>query len=299
MSEARADLPPDSLASAATADGGWRVSAVTITHSVETARQAHETLPVATAALGRAMAGALLLAQGLKDPERLTLRVLGDGPLGGIVVDASPSGGVRGYVKQPRVMLPPNAVGKLDVGRAVGPNGMLHVSHDSGAGQPYTGSVPLVSGEIGEDLAHYLTTSLQVPSAVSVGVRVGTGGVLLGAGGILAQRLPGGDEAVAGRLEAALQRIGPVSSAAESGLSAHTLLRAMTDGVGHGEVREIPVSWTCTCSRDRTGRVLTTLGADALNEMIDEDDGAELRCQFCGAVYRFSADELRELRPKG
>lgn len=296
MSKATTGLPEDSLASAATADGGWRISAVTLTHAVEKARQAHETLAVVTAALGRAMAGALLLAQGLKEPERLTLRVLGDGPIGGLVVDASPGGEVRGYVKQPRVMLEPNALGKLDVGRAVGTNGMLHVSHDSGAGHPYTGSVPLVSGEIGEDLAHYLAVSLQVPSAVSVGVRVGTGGVLLGAAGILAQRLPDGDLAAARTLEAALERIGPVSSAAEAGTSARSLVEEMSSGLGHGAVQEIPVAWRCTCSRERTGRVLATLGTKAIDEMISEDDGAELRCQFCGAVYRFSADDLRALR---
>lgn len=291
-----AALPADGLASAVTADGAARVSVIALSRSVEAARQAHGTLPVATAALGRALAGALLLAQGLKAPERLTLRLIGDGPLGGVVADASPDGDVRGYVKEPRVMLPPSAEGKLDVGRAVGRNGLLHVSHDSGDGHPYTGSVPLVSGEIGEDLARYLHASLQVPSAVAVGVRVGHGGSVTGAGGILAQRLPGGDGATLAALEAQIHRIAPLSSRMAEGLDAKAVLALLLDGIGAGPVHERAVQWRCTCTRGRTSRLLASLGPDALDEMIAEDGGAELRCQFCGALYRFDRDELTRLR---
>lgn len=289
----------DGLATAVTADGAARVTSLILSDSVESARRAHDTLPVATAALGRAMAGALLLAQGLKAPERLTLRVLGDGPLGGVVADASPDGDVRGYVKRPRVMLPPNAQGKLDVGGAVGHSGFLHVSHDSGAGHPYTGSVPLVSGEIGEDLAHYLATSLQIPSAVAVGVRVGSGGVVLGAAGILVQRLPDGDMATLERLDGAIRALAPLSSRAAEGRTARDLLDRLLEGVAHGPVREKPAMWRCTCTRERTAHLLAALGGSALDEMIGQDDGAELRCQFCGTLYRFDGAELGRIRALG
>ncbi|MCL6594600.1 MAG: Hsp33 family molecular chaperone HslO [Firmicutes bacterium] len=289
-------LPADRLVAAASADGSVRVTALTLTHAVEEARTAHATLPVATAALGRAMAAGLLLAHALlKEPDRLTLRLLGDGPLGAVVVDASPAGDVRGYVAQPRVMLPPTPAGKLDVGRAVGRRGVLHVSHDSGIGRPYTGSVPLVSGEVGEDVAHYLTTSLQVPSAVAVGVRVGTGGVVLGAAGVLVQRLPGADEAAVADVEAALSRLGPVSQVAAAGGTAQDLLAAALAHLGHGAVAEVPLAWRCTCSRERTARLLAALGAETLDGMIADDGGAELTCHFCGAVYRFDAAELKAL----
>jgi molecular chaperone Hsp33 len=296
MPNATIAAAPDRLATTVTGDGAARVTALTLTHSVETARKAHETLPVATAALGRAMAGALLLAQGLKAPERLTLRLLGDGPLGGVVADASPEGDVRGYVKRPRVMLPPNAQGKLDVGGAVGHAGVLHVSHDTGADQPYTGSVPLVSGEIGEDLAHYLSTSLQIPSAVAVGVRVGSGGTVVGAGGLLVQRLPEGDADTLARVEAAIEAIAPLSSRVAEGMTARALVARLVEGIDHAPVRETPARWHCTCTRERTARLLASLGSEALDEMIDEDDGAELRCQFCGALYRFDGAELGRLR---
>lgn len=299
MPHAPARPAPDRLATTLTADGAARVAVVTLSHSVEAARQAHGTLPVATAALGRALGGALLLAQGLKTPERLTLRLLGDGPLGGVIADASPDGDVRGYVKRPRVMLPPNAAGKLDVGRAVGHRGLLHVSHDSGSGHPYTGSVPLVSGEIGEDLANYLHTSLQVPSVVAVGVRVGSGGVVLGAAGILAQRLPDGDLASLVRLDEAVRSVAPLSSRAAEGFGARDLLERLLAGIAHGAVTDTPVGWRCTCTRERTARVLASLGPDALGKMIVEDQGAELRCEFCGAMYRFDAGELSTIQRTG
>lgn len=296
MAQPRANLPPDRLVAGATADGAATVCAVNLTRGVETARSAHETLPVATAALGRTMAGALLLAQGLKAPERLTLRILGNGPLGALVADASPTGEVRAYVQNPRVMLPPNDRGKLDVGRGVGHEGLVHVSHDTGLRYPYTGSVPIVSGEIGEDIAHYLATSLQVNAAVAVGVRVGTGGVVLGAGGILVQRLPDGDLATIDRLERALSDLGPVSSAIAAGADARQLVEAVVAQAGHGELTELDAMFRCTCNRERTAQVMASLGNEALDEMIEDGDGAEVRCQFCGAVYRFDADELRAMR---
>ena len=305
---ARHPLPPDSAASSAAQDGSFRVIALTLSHALEEARASHGTLPVATAALGRALAGAGLLALTFKGEGRLTLRILGNGPLGAVVADASPRGDLRGYVQNPRVMLPPNREGKLDVGRAVGPDGRLHVSHDIGLRIPYAGSVPLTTGEIGEDLAVYLDRSAQIPSAVTLGVRVGTAGVVLGAAGILVQRMPpldhpfgDTDEAddaqawreTAGRIEAALDTLGPVSSAAEAGLDARALLEHAFAGYPHGQVTTLPIRWQCTCSRERTGRLLRAMGADSLEEMADEDGGAELRCHFCGRTYQFDADELR------
>lgn len=302
--------PPDRASSAAAADGTFRVVAITLSHTLEEARQSHGTLPVATAALGRALAGAGLLALTFKGEGRLTLRLLGDGPLGAVVADASPRGDLRGYVQNPRVMLPPNSRGKLDVGRAVGPKGLLHVSHDIGLRIPYAGSVPITSGEIGDDLAVYLDRSAQIPSAVTLGVRVGSGGIVLGAAGILVQRMPDPDtdfadrddaddvaawEEIAAHVEAALESLGPVSSAAERGLAAEDLLEHAFAGYPHGQRTDVAVRWQCTCNRERTGRLLRAMGAETLEEMADEDGGAELRCHFCGRTYRFDADELRRL----
>ncbi len=285
----------DTLARATAECGKIRAIAVIGTRLVESARRRHGTFPVATAALGRSMMGAALLAAAmLKPPDRLTLRLLGDGPVGAVIADADAEGGVRGYVQNPMVALPIKANGKLDVGRAVG-QGMLVVSRSMGDAQPYTSSSPLVSGEVGEDIAHYLLTSEQVPSAVALGVLLRASGTVKAAGGLLLQVLPGGEEFSA-ELEARIASLGPISSRAERTASAEELLQDLLDGFADARIADpTPLRLRCTCSRARASRSLLLLGPEALQELID-DGKAELRCHFCGRTYHYERPQLERLK---
>jgi molecular chaperone Hsp33 len=288
----------DRLVVATAADGGIRAAAVVVSGVIDEARRRQELFPVATAALGRALAGAALLAASLKAGQRLTLRLLGDGPLGGVVADAEPGGDLRGYVKHPRVMLPVSPAGKLDVGRGVGHRGIIHVSRDVGLGTPYVSSAPLVSGEIGADLANFLVRSEQVPSALSLGVLVGRGNRVLGAGGVLVQILPGG-EAHMDRAAAGVERMPPVSSLAARGASAEALLEAALPDFTVTVLEQLQLRWHCTCNRPRARRVLGALPPSELAAMAEEDQGAELTCHFCSRSYRFTRDELLRLAARG
>ena len=285
----------DTLARATAEGGSIRAIAVVATRLVESARRRHGTFPVATAALGRAMMGATLLATAmLKPPDRLTLRLLGDGPLGTVIADADAEGGVRGYVQIPQVALPLKENGKLDVGRAVG-RGSLVVSRSMGDAQPYTSTSPLVSGEIGEDIASYIVTSEQVPSAVALGVLLRPSGTVRAAGGLLLQILPGGEKFSA-ELEGRIAEIGPISTRAEHAALADELLKDLLQGFGDVRVAA-PESLRlrCTCSRARAGHSLLLLGAESLGELL-VDGGAELRCHFCGRTYRFDTEQLQRLK---
>ena len=286
---------PDSLARATAEAGRIRAIAVVGTALTESARRRHGTFPVATAALGRAMMGsALLAAATLKPPDRLTLRLLGDGPIGAVIADADAMGGVRGYVQNPQVALPLKPNGKLDVGRAVGA-GSIAISRSMGEAPPYTSQAPLVSGEVGDDIAHYLLTSEQVPSAVALGVLVRSSGSVRAAGGLLLQVLPGG-EAYAADLEARVEALAPISSRVEGISSAGALLQDLLQGFD--DVRVAPdesLRLRCTCSRSRASRSLLLLGSAALDDLL-ADGGAELRCHFCGRTYRFERPQLERLR---
>ncbi len=286
----------DEIARAISADGKVRGIAVTGTHLVESARRRHCTYPVATAALGRALLGTVLLAQSLiKPPDRLTLRLLGDGPIGAVIADGDALGAVRGYVLQPKVALPLKENGKLDVGRAVGHQGSIAVARSSQEGAPYSSAVGLVSGEIGEDIAHYLWRSEQVPSAVSLGVLLRETGSVRGAGGILLQVLPGGEE-FAPQLEERVARLGPVSARVAEGASAASLLKDLLGALPGFQPSDAGTpQFRCTCSRSRAKRSLLLLGADALGELVD-DGHAELTCHFCGKTYVYDALELERLR---
>ena len=270
-----------------------RAIAVVGTGLVESARRRHRTYPVATAALGRTLMGALLLGQALmKPPDRLTLRLMGDGPLGTVIADADAEGGVRGYVQNPQVALPLKPNGKLDVGRAVGA-GRLAVSRSMGDAPPYTSTSALVSGEVGADLAAYLLRSEQIPSAVSLGVLLRGSGTVRSAGGLLLQILPGG-EAFIPELEERVQALGPISSRAE-GAQAGDLIHTLLDGLTDLHVAEgAPPALRCTCSRSRAGRSLLLLGGTTLRELVAEGR-AELRCHFCGRTYRFARADLERL----
>lgn len=285
-------------------EGNLRVVAADTGDVVEEARLRHGLSPTATAALGRAMTGALLLAQLLlKTPkERLALRLEGDGPLGGGVAEADPMGGVRGYVKNPQAEVPLREDGKLNVGAAVG-RGFLRVDRSLPSGDVYTSTVPLVSGEIAEDLAHYLWQSEQIPSALLLGVRVRGEGEVEAAGGIAVQVLPGASEEVLGRLEANLKAFGPLTErlrkeglegALEALFQGLGLERTDLRALGYPE-NEIPARFRCRCNREKALEALVFFTPEEREDMIVRDGGAEVVCHWCGAVYRFSPEEIRTL----
>ncbi len=287
----------DQLIRAVAAEGGIRAVGVITTRLTEDARQRHKLSYVATAALGRTMAAGLLMASSMKRVgSRVNVRVKGDGLLGGILVDAGLDGTVRGYVGNPSIELPPNAKGKLDVGGAVG-DGYLYVVRDIGYGYPYSSTVELASGEIGEDVAHYLMTSEQTPSAVVLGVFVGAGGVTA-AGGLLVQVLPKAarDEALVATLESRVSALSGFTPLLQAG---KTLTEILNDLLGDMGLTIFPESqmlrFHCGCSFDRVLGALKILGEAELQDMIIQDDGAEATCDFCGKVYQASSDHLTQL----
>ncbi|MBE9249856.1 Hsp33 family molecular chaperone HslO [Dolichospermum sp. LEGE 00240] len=287
----------DQLIRATAADGGIKAVGVISTRLTEEARQRHKLSYVATAALGRTMAAGLLMAASMKrSGSRVNVRVKGDGPLGGVLADAGLDGTVRGYVGNPSVELPPNHKGKLDVGGAVGA-GFLYVVRDLGHGYPYSSTVELVSGEIGDDVAHYLASSEQTPSALVLGVFVGEQGVTA-AGGILIQVLPKAarDEELVATLES---RVGALSGFTPLLQAGKTLTEIFNDLLGDMGLNIFPESqmlrFHCGCSFDRVLGALKILGEAELQDMIVKDDGAEATCDFCGNIYQASSDDLTQL----
>ncbi len=288
----------DQLIRATAANGGIRAVGVITTRLTEEARERHNLSYVATAALGRTMSAGLLLASNMKrSGSRVNIRVKGNGLLGGILVDAGLDGTVRGYVDNPEVELPPNSKGKLDVGGAVGKEGYLYVVRDVGYGYPYASTVELVSGEIGEDVAHYLVTSEQTPSALVVGVFVGANGVSA-SGGILIQVLPKAarDEALVQLLESRVASLSGFTPLLQAGLNLQEIFEQL---LGDMELEILPetqlVRFHCGCSGDRVLGALKMLGEAELQDMIEKDRGAEATCHFCGEVYQASSDELAQL----
>lgn len=288
----------DQLIRATAADGGIRVVGVTTTRLVSEARQRHGLSYVATAALGRAMTAGLLLASSMKQPQsRVNIRVKGEGPLGGLMVDAGLDGTVRGYVDKPEVELPPNVNGKLDVGGAIGREGYLYVVRDIGYGYPYSSTVELVSGEIGEDLTHYLATSEQTPSALMLGVFMGAEGVEV-AGGLLLQVLPKAarDELLITVLEERLAALTGFTPLLRAGKSLPQIFDELVGDIG---LEILPgsqmVQFSCGCTRDRMLSALKLLGTHELQDMIQADDGAEAVCHFCNEKYHANSAQLRDL----
>ncbi|MEO1295952.1 MAG: Hsp33 family molecular chaperone HslO [Cyanobacteria bacterium J06636_16] len=289
----------DQLIRATAADGGIRIVGVVTTSLVEEARKRHQLSYVGTAALGRAMSAGLLLVSSMKRPEsRINLRIRGDGPLGGVLVDAGLDGTVRGYVDKPDVELPPTEQGKLNVGAAIGSNGYLYVVRDVGYGYPYSSTVELVSGEIGEDLTYYLATSEQTPSALALGVFVDAHGVEA-AGGLLLQIMPKAarDESLISLLES---RMGTLSDFTPKLRSNQTLPDIFESLVGDLSLEILPDAqiepcFHCPCSYERMLGALKMLGVDELQDMIEKDDGAEATCHFCGEIYHTSSEELAQL----
>ena len=290
----------DQLIRATAAEGGIRAVGVITTRLTEEARQRHKLSSEATAALGRTMAGGLLLVSSMKrEGSRVNVRVKGNGPLGGILVDAGLDGTVRGYVDNPSVELPLNERGKLDVGGVVGREGYLYVVRDVGYGYPYSSTVELVSGEIGDDITHYLVNSEQTPSALLLGVLVGTEGVRA-SGGLLLQVLPKAarDEALVQTLEERAQIIQQtgLTSLLNVGKTLPEIFEELLGDMGLVLLPEIQmIRFHCGCSFDRVLGALKMLGEAELRDMIEKDNGAEATCHFCGEVYQASSDDLAQL----
>ena len=274
--------------------GKIRVFAARTTRLVAELQRRHGTYPTATAALGRAATAGAMMGAMLKDEGRLTVQIKGDGPLGQIVIDANGRGEVRGYVDNPYVHLPPNRFGKLDVAGAVGTSGFLNVIKDMGLREPYRGSVPLVSGELGEDFTYYFAESEQIPSAVGVGVLVEPDHSVRHAGGFIVQVMPGLSEFEIARLEKAVANLPQITALMDRGETPESMLRILLGEDLTIHERMEPV-FRCQCSRERVERTLVTLGPEELRDMINEDGKADVVCHFCNETYAFTADELEEL----
>lgn len=279
-------------------DGHVKAVSITARDLTERARIIHRLAPLATAALGRALMAASLMGCQLKEEKgAVTLTVKGGGPLGTVMAVSDREGNVRGYVGDGSVELPLKAPGKLDVGAGVGRDGTLTVIKDIGLKEPYVGTVPLVSGEIAEDVTNYFAVSEQIPTACALGVLVGTDRSVAQAGGYLIQLLPGATEAEIDRVEAGVARLGAVTAALERGLDGEGLLREALDGFRLRVLERAPVAYRCYCSRTRMEKALISLGAKDLRQLIEEQGEADLTCQFCDKSYHFTKSELENLLP--
>ena len=286
----------DKLVRAITADGMVQAVAVSTRDLTERARQIHTTLPVATAALGRALAAASMMGNALKDGgASLTLQIKGGGPLGTVLAVSDNQGNVRGYVQQPHVDLPLRPDGKLDVGGAVGSEGTLTVIKDLNMKDPYVGSVQLLGGEIAEDLAAYFVESEQIPTACALGVLVDRDHSVKAAGGYIIQLLPGAGEDTIAKVEGGVLAAGAVTALLAGNDDPEALLRRVLSDFDVEILETCPVAYRCYCSRERVERALISLGAEELEKIVAEQGGCELTCQFCDAVYRYSREELENL----
>lgn len=278
-----------------TEDGLIRGAAAITTDLVENARTRHNTAPTATAALGRALIANIFLALNLKGDDTITMRFLGDGPLGGIITQADANYNVKGYVQNPNCHLPSTPQGKLDVGSAVGKNGFLYVTSDLGLKDRYTGSSPLISGEIGDDVAYYLHQSQQTPAVVAVGVLIDRDWKCIAAGGFFLQVMPGVTEGALTKLENNLKNISSVTQLISQGYTPEKMLSLAFQDMAFKVIDKDRPKFTCDCNKKRLEKVLISLGREELEDMIAKDKGAELRCHFCSEYYYFSSEELAAL----
>ena len=283
----------DQLIRAISSDGRVKAVAVSTRDLTERARQIHKTLPVATAALGRALAAASMMGNALKeDGASVTLQIKGGGPLGTLLAVSDNQGNVRGTVDDPQVDLPLRPDGKLDVGAAVGQDGTLTVIRDLNMKEPYVGSVGLLGGEIAEDLAAYFVESEQIPTACGLGVLVDRDQSVLAAGGYLIQLLPGAGEDTITKVEGSLMAAGAVTGLLRDDPDPEAMLRRALSDFDLEILEKSPIEYRCYCSRDRMERALISLGAEELRAMIDEQGGADLTCRFCDSVQHFSKEDL-------
>ena len=281
----------DYIVRATAANNQIRAFAATTKETVEAARQAHNTSPVATAALGRLLTGGAMMGSMMKnDSDMLTIQIKGDGPIGGLTVTADSKGNVKGYVEHPEVMLPPNAQGKLDVAGALG-IGLISVIKDMGLKEPYVGQTILQTSEIAEDLTYYFATSEQVPSSVGLGVLMEHDNTVKQAGGFIVQLMPFVDDDVVDRLEANIKKISSVTSMLDKGMTPEEILEEVLDGF-EVEVKDtMPAQFYCNCTKERVEKAIISIGKKDIQEMIEDGKPIEVNCHFCGKSYEFSVEE--------
>jgi molecular chaperone Hsp33 len=285
----------DYIVRATAAEGSIRAFAVTSRNLVEEARRRHNTSPVATAALGRLLsAGAMMGAMMKGEKDVLTLRVQGDGPIGGITVTANSHADVKGLAMNPKVLLHARSDGKLDVAGAVG-RGTLTVIRDIGLKEPYSGQIDLVSGEIAEDLTYYYALSEQTPSSVALGVLMNRENTVRQAGGFIIQLMPEAKEDVIGRLEKRLGEIKSVTSLLDAGKNPEAILSDVLGEFGLEILDRSPTRFFCDCSRERVKKALVSVGKEELKDMIASGEPAQVSCHFCNENYQFEAEDLEEI----
>lgn len=279
---------------AITEDGSARVFVIDSTAIVRRSCQIHHTSKTMTAVLGRALTAASLMGTLLKDRDNsLTLQFKGDGPAGTVVCVSDYMGNVRGYAENPDCELPPNAIGKLDVGGAIG-QGTMYVIKDMGMSEPYIGVCPLVSGEIAEDVTQYFATSEQTPTVCALGVRVDHDNMCFAAGGFLLQLMPGAEESVISRLETNVNLMGSVSKLIADGKTGDEIVAMLFDGIAYTMFDEFEAAYKCTCSRERYKNALLSLNEKDMQELLDAGEPIETNCRFCGKKYTFEVAEIRE-----
>ncbi|MBQ1850176.1 MAG: Hsp33 family molecular chaperone HslO [Lachnospiraceae bacterium] len=287
----------DYIVRATAASAQIRAFACTSRETVETARAAHNTSPVITAALGRLLSAGLMMGSMLQGDDILTLQVRGEGPVRGLTVTADADGHVKGYPIVPDVILPANSIGKLDVGGAVGP-GTLTVIKDMGLKEPYSGQVELQTGEIAEDLTYYFAASEQVPSCVGLGVLMEKNNTVRQAGGFIVQLMPFAEDETITKLEENLKDLPSVTTMLDAGKTPEEILNTVLAGMDVEITAKSPAAFRCDCSKQRVERALISIGKRELQDMIDENKDVEVGCQFCGKQYLFSPEELAALRER-
>jgi molecular chaperone Hsp33 len=290
----------DKLVVGTAADDTVRLIAAVTTDTVAESIRRHETSPTASAALGRTLTGAALLGASLKEFDRLTVRIEGDGPIEAIVAEATNPGAVRGYVRNPAAELPPTAGGKFDVSGLVG-KGMFYVTRESGFElglhrEPYVGSVPITSGEIAEDFAYYLAKSEQIPSAVLLGVLLqNTAPYVTASGGVMIQMMPGANDHIVTMIEDTVQRAPHVTSVIKEGATPEDLLSLALGEIPFQILDTREIRFECQCSNERAISMVAALGPDEVRAMLDEDGGAVMTCGFCNETYRLDAADLESI----
>lgn len=285
----------DYMVRATAADGAIRAFAVTSKELVEEAKNRHGTCPIMTAALGRLLSAGVMMGSMMKgEKDLLTLQIQGDGPGGGLTVTADASGHVKGYPHVAVIDLPVNDQGKLNVGGAMG-NGTLRVIKDLGLKEPYIGQAALQTGEIAEDLTYYFAVSEQVPSSVGLGVLMNKDNTVRQAGGFIIQLMPFVEDEVIEKLEENLKSLEPVTTMLDRGFTPERMLEEVLQGFEVTVNDTMPVSFYCNCSKERVTKALISIGADKMQEMIDDGEPVSINCHFCNTDYTFEIDELKEI----
>ena len=286
----------DHIVRAITKDGFLKATAICSTAIAERARQIHHTTPTATAALGRVLTAASMMGNMQKvENGTLTLQIKGGGPLGTLLAVSDAEGNVRGYVQNPGITLLEKYAGKLDVGAAVGTDGMLTVIRDLQMKEPYVGSVALVSGEIGDDVTAYFAQSEQIPTACALGVLVGKDQSVTAAGGYIIQLLPGAPDDIIDKIESGIQNAGAVSRLLAAGMDGQVVLETVLHGFDLEILETQPVEYRCYCSRDRVTRTLISLGRTELQSIVDDGKDIHIDCQFCDKIYDYTPDQVRQI----